>query len=811
MAVVSSLVIILLSVTFLTSATASYNVVSYGAKPDGRTDSAKAFQSAWSAACGSAKSASIIVPAGQFLISQATFQGPCKNNAIRILIAGTLVAPAGYSSATNWLLFKYVQGVSIFGGTIDGRGQAFWACKTAGRSCPQGATVFHITIFASSGIKIQGAKITAPGNSPNTDGIHIQRSSGVTVLSSTIGTGDDCISMGEGAANVWIQKINCGPGHGISIGSLGGTPSEAGVQNITVTSSVFTGTQNGVRVKTWGKPYAGYVRGVTFSHLVMQNVQNPIVVDQNYCPGNVNCPGQSSGVKISQVSYTDIRGSSATPVAVKFDCSPSNPCKGMKLRDINLSYLNKQAQAFCRHAHGSSSGTMNPRACPDGRTDAARPFLAAWAAACGANKPATIIVPAGRFLVSQALFTGPCKNTALRIFIQGTLLAPSGYIDATLWITFKYVEGLSVYGGTLDGRGQAFWACKKAGRSCPYGATSLTVGQSKNVLLSGMTLINSELFHMSIYASNGVTVKGARITAPGDSPNTDGIHVQMSSFVTITESTMRTGDDCISMGAGSTDVWIEKISCGPGHGISIGSLGGSTQDEAGVQNITVRSAAFTGTQNGVRIKTWGRPVKGYVKGVNFEHVVMNNVQNPIVIDQNYCPGNINCPGQSSGIEISDVKFADVQGSSATQVAVKLDCSPSNPCIGIGLNDIKLSYQSKLQASSYCKNAKGVPPFPPPPALNLTGRDTKQDKSTLILRQEHLAPTVGLSKAYLPTMVGTRSQVIAAACQHQRPDGDDCLQPGDTETTRRDALVPAHLPPKEPQQRINDIWKQKTNV
>jgi hypothetical protein len=25
----------------------------------------------------------------------------------------------------------------------------------------------------------------------------------------------------------------------------------------------------------------------------MTNVQNPIVIDQNYCPDNINCPGQA--------------------------------------------------------------------------------------------------------------------------------------------------------------------------------------------------------------------------------------------------------------------------------------------------------------------------------------------------------------------------------------------------------------------------------------------------------------------------------------------------------------------------------------
>ncbi|XP_042395819.1 polygalacturonase-like [Zingiber officinale] len=364
---------------------ATYSVTDYGAEADGQTDSTKAFLAAWSSACGAAGPATIYVPAGRFLVGQATtFQGPCNNSAITILVHGTLVAPAGYTSAVNWLLFKYVDGVSILGGTIDGRGQAFWACKDAGRSCPQGATslsvaesknvvirgltslnseMFHISIFGSSSVKVQGAKIIAPGDSPNTDGIHIQMSTEVTILSTRIKTGDDCISMGQGASGVWIEKVNCGPGHGISIGSLGGTASEAGVQNITVTSVFFSGTQNGLRIKTWGKSYSGFVRGVTFAHAVMQDVSYPIVVDQNYCPGNVNCPGQSSGVKISGVSYSDIRGSSATPVAVKFDCSASNPCSDLSLSDIKLTFENKEAQAYCKNAEGSTSGTINPPSC----------------------------------------------------------------------------------------------------------------------------------------------------------------------------------------------------------------------------------------------------------------------------------------------------------------------------------------------------------------------------------------------------------------------------------------------------------------
>jgi polygalacturonase len=81
---------------------------------------------------------------------------------------------------------------------------------------------------------------------------------------------------------------------------------------------------------------------------------------------------------------------------------------------------------------------------------------------------------------------------------------------------------------------------------------------------------------------------------------------------------------------------------------SIGSLGWEL-NEPGVQNVTVKRVSFTGTQNGVRIKSWGRRSNGFVRNIIFQDAIMVNVQNPIVIDQNYCPDNKGCPGQVGSI------------------------------------------------------------------------------------------------------------------------------------------------------------------
>ncbi|KAM4113569.1 hypothetical protein ACJW30_04G005500 [Castanea mollissima] len=385
----SSLVLALLSmfISIVPATPMTYNVVSLGAKADGKTDSTQAFVSAWTKACASVKPAVIYVPAGRFYLRQVVFSGPCKNNAIIMRIVGTLAAPSDYRVLGNtgkWLAFQYVDGVTISGGVLDGQGTGLWACKASGNSCPSGATtlefsisnniavhgltslnsqMFHIVVNGCNNVKMQGVRVTAAGNSPNSDGIHVQLSSSISILNSKIGTGDDCISIGPGTTNLWIENVACGPGHGISIGSLGKDQQEAGVQNVTVKTVTFTNTQNGLRIKSWGRPSNGFAKDILFQHAVMTNVQNPILIDQNYCPGNKGCPGQASGVKISGVTYQDIHGTSATEVAVKFDCSPGNPCSRIRLEDVKLTYKNQVAQASCSHAAGTSTGFVQPTSC----------------------------------------------------------------------------------------------------------------------------------------------------------------------------------------------------------------------------------------------------------------------------------------------------------------------------------------------------------------------------------------------------------------------------------------------------------------
>lgn len=96
---------------------------------------------------------------------------------------------------------------------------------------------------------------------------------------------------------------------------------------------------------------------------------------------------------------------------------------------------------------------------------------------------------------------------------------------------------------------------------------SLYVANSNDVLISNLRSVDSQLFHIVIDGCDRVQVQGVMITAPGNSPNTDGIHVEGSTNVTVAEALIQTGDDCISVGPGTSNLWIENVVCGPGHGI----------------------------------------------------------------------------------------------------------------------------------------------------------------------------------------------------------------------------------------------------
>ncbi|KAH7845276.1 hypothetical protein Vadar_000252 [Vaccinium darrowii] len=166
------------------------------------------------------------------------------------------------------------------------------------------------------------------------------------------------------------------------------------------------------------------------------------------------------------------------------------------------------------------------------------------------------------------------------------------------------------------------------------------------------------------------------------------------------------GDDCISIGDGSAYLNISSITCGPGHGISVGSLGFNGANET-VEHVYVSDVVFRGTENGVRIKTW-QGGKGYATDIAFERITNFDSKRPIVIDQFYCDDHLTCTNQTSAVAISNVRYNGIQGTSQGEIAIKFACSETLPCTDIYMNGVNLSSDDTTnKTTSSCQNVQGT--------------------------------------------------------------------------------------------------------
>ncbi|KAI3926541.1 hypothetical protein MKX01_011437 [Papaver californicum] len=293
-----------------------------------------------------------------------TFSGPCNSGSIFIQILGNLIAPDMSSwndDDQSWLLFNSINGLTVQGsGHVDGRGSKWWKCRMDHR-CSRAPTafavnncnnlkingvhfvnapMFHIVLNQCDRVAISNIHITAPKESINTDGIHIGNSKNVYIDHSVIATGDDCISIGDNSFGVYISYITCGPGHGI--------------RSIHLLIFFFCFFSPWIR--------SGYARDIKFENIYFDSVDNPIVIDQYYCNGKSNCGNHTSAVKVSQVTFKGLRGTTTNEVAIDLSCSETVGCTNIILENIQVKHIKrgKKTISNCINAHGISQGPVSP-------------------------------------------------------------------------------------------------------------------------------------------------------------------------------------------------------------------------------------------------------------------------------------------------------------------------------------------------------------------------------------------------------------------------------------------------------------------
>ncbi|KAK7331444.1 hypothetical protein VNO77_25669 [Canavalia gladiata] len=371
------------------------------------------------------------------------------------------------------------------------------------------------------------------------------------------------------------------------------------------------------------------------------------------------------------------------------------------------------ARVIRPNAYSSSFNVVDYGAKGDEKTDDSQAFVKAWEKVCGATQDAaTLVIPREKtFLLQPVSFKGPCKPTTINIQIQGTITAPQS-IEAwkwsngnskQYWIQFSGISGLVVNGGgKVDGQGARWWKSNSDAHSKP---TALKFNACNNLKLSKLTHINSPRNHISIDGCNHATISSLTIVAPEDSPNTDGLDIASSTNIFINNSTIQTGDDCIAINSGSSFINITGVFCGPGHGISVGSLGKDGAFDT-VEEVHVQNCTFNGSTNGARIKTW-KGGSGYARKIIFEDIILIGAKNPVIINQQYSELHLGEKNGMQAVKISDVTYRNVKGTVTGKDAIELNCDPIVGCNDIEFDDIYITSEDDNPIEVSCTNAHGT--------------------------------------------------------------------------------------------------------
>jgi len=164
--------------------------------------------------------------------------------------------------------------------------------------------------------------------------------------------------------------------------------------------------------------------------------------------------------------------------------------------------------------------------------------------------------------------------------------------------------------------------------------------ESKNVLIEGIHIVGSSMWTIHILYSQNVRIRDVTIeTFPG--ANTDGMDIDSSHDVMISNCYLDTGDDGICLKSGkdadglrvnrpTANVTITNCTVHHAHGAVV--LGSETS--GGFHNIVASNIVCQGTQKGVRIKsTRGRGA--LIENVRFDHWTMDRVDEAINVTNYY--------------------------------------------------------------------------------------------------------------------------------------------------------------------------------
>ncbi len=175
----------------------------------------------------------------------------------------------------------------------------------------------------------------------------------------------------------------------------------------------------------------------------------------------------------------------------------------------------------------------------------------------------------------------------------------------------------------------------------------------QNVLLQGVTLLNSPRFHFVPTRCQNVVIDGITVKCPWNAQNGDALDITCCKNVLIVNSVIDAGDDGICMKGGAGE---SGVKAGPCENINIqdnvvyhahGGFVIGSEFSGGMKNILVRNNTFQGTDTGLRFKS---AVKrgGKTENIYIDHIYMTDIAGAaITFETTYWDNHVGAKQQSA--------------------------------------------------------------------------------------------------------------------------------------------------------------------
>jgi polygalacturonase len=225
--------------------------------------------------------------------------------------------------------------------------------------------------------------------------------------------------------------------------------------------------------------------------------------------------------------------------------------------------------------------------------------------------------------------------------------------------------------------------------------------ESKNILIEGIHILSSPMWVLHILYCENVVIHNVIVESfPG--ANTDGVDIDSSRHVRISDSYFDTGDDAICIKSGkdadglrvnriTEDVAITNCTIHRGHGAVV--LGSETS--GGIRNVVASNIVAQGTDRGIRIKsTRGRG--GLLENIRFDNWVIEDTPDPAIEITNYYTRAPEEPVSARTPVFRNFAISNVT-INRCKTAVSIEGLPEMPVEGLRLTDIVANAKEGLRA------------------------------------------------------------------------------------------------------------------